>query len=165
MADDDYYETITRNKQAYHDYFVEEEYEAGLKLVGTEVKSLRDHRVHLSDAYATFQDNELYLVNAHIAPYPKASHDNHEPERPRKLLLHRHELNRIQSKVEQSGYTLIPLELYFKSSHVKVNLGVCEGKKQFDKRQDIKEREHAREMAREHARHRDEMEYKYDEHT
>lgn len=159
---DDHIETITRNKKAYHNYFVHEEYEAGLKLLGSEVKSLREHRVQLKDAYGTFVDDELFLVNAHIAQYPQATHKNHEPERPRKMLLHRRELNRLKAKVDQSGYTLIPLELYFKGSHVKVKLGVCEGKKLYDKRDDLKKKQHAREMAREHARRKDKMEYKYD---
>ena len=162
MGEDDHRTTITRNKKAYHNYYVDEEYEAGLKLLGSEVKSLRDHRVQLKDAYASFKNGELYLVNAHIAPYPEATHKNHEPERARKMLLHRRELNRLEAKVNQDGFTLIPLELYFKGSHVKVHLGVCKGKKQHDKRQDIKEKEHAREMAREHARQRDKQRYQYD---
>ena len=144
--------TITRNRKAYHNYFVDDEYEAGIVLLGSEVKSLREGKVHLKDAYARFEDKELYLVNAHISSYSHATHKNHEPERHRKLLLHRRELNRLKTKVDQAGYTLIPLSLYFKDSHVKCKLGLCRGKKLFDKRQSIKEREHKREIARNHAR-------------
>ena len=144
--------TITRNRKAYHNYFVDDEFEAGMRLVGSEVKSLRDGKITLKDAYARFEDHELYLVNAHISPYSHATHKNHDPERPRKLLLHRHELNKLENKVNIAGYTLIPLALYFKGSNVKCKLGLCRGKKQFDKRQSIKEREHKREIARNHAR-------------
>lgn len=139
---------ITKNRKAYHNYFVDDEFEAGLKLMGTEVKSLREGKVHLKDSYARFDGDELYLLNAHISPYDHATDQNHEPERARKLLLHRHQLNKLKTKVEQDGYTLIPLSLYFKGSHVKCQLGVCRGKKKFDKRRDLKERQHAREIAR-----------------
>lgn len=157
-----YHETIARNKKARRNYDVDEEYEAGISLLGSEVKSLRDHRVELSDGYAAFKDGDLYLVNVHIAPYPHATHDNHRPERERKLLLHSHEIDRLRAKVQQEGYTLIPLEMYFKGSKAKVNLGVCKGKKQQDKRQDIKKQEHEREIAREQAR-RQKGRYSYDE--
>ena len=148
MADDEQTKTITRNRKALHNYFVDVEYEAGVVLLGSEVKSLRDGRVHLTDAYARFEDNELWLVNAHISPYPQATHENHEPERPRKLLMHRRELNRLRNKVETAGFTLIPLELYFKGSNVKARIGLCRGKKLFDKREVIRKREAAREIAR-----------------
>jgi SsrA-binding protein len=144
----DQHDTITTNRKAFHNYFVDEDYEAGLVLLGSEVKSLREGRVELKDAYARFENNELWLVNAHISPYPQATHENHEPERPRKVLMHRRELNRLRTKVETAGYTLIPLELYFKGSHVKVKLGLCRGKKLFDKRETIRKREAAREIAR-----------------
>lgn len=140
--------TISRNRKALHNYFVDEDFEVGVVLLGTEVKSLREARVQLSDAYARFEKNELWLVNMHISPYPHATQDNHEPERPRKLLMHRRELNRLRTKVESAGYTLIPLELYFKDAHVKVKLGLCRGKKQFDKREVIRKREAARDIAR-----------------
>ena len=143
---------ITRNRKAYHNYFVDDEYEAGMKLMGSEVKSLRQGKVHLTDAYARFEDNELYLINAHISPYDHGTHKNHEPERPRKLLMHRRELNRLKAKLDVTGYTLIPLALYFKGSHVKCKLGLCRGKKLFDKRHDLKEKQHKREIARNHAR-------------
>jgi SsrA-binding protein len=156
MAEDrDNIKVITRNRKARHNYFVDEEYEAGVKLVGSEVKSLREGKVQLKDSYARFENHELYLVNAHISPYPHGTHKNHEPERERKLLMHRRELNRLESKVNTAGYTLIPLSLYFKDSHVKVELGLCRGKKLFDKRHELKKRQHKREMAREHARQHD----------
>lgn len=140
--------TISRNRKALHNYFVDEDYEVGVVLLGSEVKSLRESRVQLSDAYARFEKNELWLVNAHISPYPHATDQNHEPERPRKLLMRRRELNRLRTKVETAGFTLIPLELYFKDAHVKVKLGLCRGKKQFDKREVIRKREVARDIAR-----------------
>jgi len=164
MAGDDDTETIVRNTGAYHDYFVHDEYEAGVRLVGTEIESLKERRVDLADAYAKFDENELYLVDARIAEYPGAAPGrNHDPVRPRKLLLHRKQLNRLETKTDRSGYTLIPLELYFKQDHVKVRLGLCEGKKQFHKQRAEKRRREARQMARDHARIRDEMEHKYDE--
>lgn len=140
--------TITTNRKALHNYFVDEEYEAGIVLLGTEVKSLREGRVQLTDAYARFEDNELWLVNAHISPYSHGTHENHEPERPRKLLMHRRELNRLRNKVETAGFTLIPLELYFNGSNVKARIGLCRGKKLFDKRETIRKREAARDIAR-----------------
>jgi SsrA-binding protein len=152
MADDKI-KIITRNRKARHNYYVDEEYEAGVKLLGSEVKSLRDGKVQLKDGYARFENHELYLVNAHIAQYPQATHENHEPERERKLLMHRRELNRLEHKLDVSGYTLIPLSLYFKGGNVKVELGLCRGKKLFDKRHDLKKSQHKREMAREHARY------------
>ena len=141
--------TIIGNKKAMFNYFVDDEIEAGVVLLGSEVKSLRDGRVELKDAYARFENNELWLVGAHISPYPFATHQNHEAERERKLLLHRRELNKWRNKVETAGYTVIPLELYFLGSHVKARIGLCRGKKQFDKREVIRKREAAREIARE----------------
>ncbi len=143
--------SITKNRKAYHNYFVDEEFEAGMVLLGTEVKSLREAKVQLTDAYARFQGDELYLVNAHINAYSHGTHENHEPERMRKLLMHRRELNKLKTKVEQSGFTLIPLALFFKGSHVKCVIGLCRGKKLFDKREVNRNRDAAREMARAHA--------------
>ncbi len=142
---------ITRNRKALHNYFVEERYEAGIVLLGTEVKSLRDHKVQLVDAYARFEKNELWLLSAHITPYDKGTHENHEPQRPRKLLMHRRELKRIQNKVEQAGFTLIPLSIYLKDGRIKCELGLCKGKKLFDKRDAVARREAARDVARAHA--------------
>ncbi len=144
-------EVITRNRKALHNYFVDDTYEAGIVLLGTEVKSLRDHKVQLVDAYARFEKGELWLLNAHISPYKQGTHTNHEPTRSRKLLLHKRQLRRLKIKADQAGFTLIPLSLYFRNGVVKVELGLCRGKKQFDKRSSIKKREHAREIARAHA--------------
>ncbi len=145
--------SITRNRKAFHNYFVEEAHEAGIVLLGTEVKSLRDGKVQLVDAYARFEGNELWLLSAHISPYTLGTHENHEPMRPRKLLLHKRELRRLRTKVEQAGFTLIPLSLYLKESKIKCEIGLCRGKKQFDKRETVRKREASREMAREHATH------------
>jgi len=145
---------ITRNRKALHNYFVDESFETGIVLLGSEVKSLRAHKVQLVDAYARFEDGELFLLNAHITPYAHGTHENHEPMRPRKLLMHRRELRRLRTKVEQAGYTLIPLKLYFVGSHIKCELGLCRGKKQFDKRETSRRREAARDMARAPAQHR-----------
>lgn len=158
---DEYRETIVKNRRAGRDYYVHDEYEAGLQLRGSEVKSIREGRIELTDAYASFQEDELYLVNAHVAPYSHGSHENHRPERPRKLLLHRSEIERLRGEVQQSGYTLIPLEVYVSGSLIKVRLGVCEGKKKHDKREDLKKQEHQREIEREQAR-RQRDEYSYD---
>jgi len=165
FEDADDAELITRHKQAHHNYFVDDEYEAGVKLVRTELESLREGRVQLADAYATFEDGELYLVDAHIAPSDQQTVPNHEPDRARKLLLRRTQLNRLETRVEQSGYTLIPLALYFKGDHVKTRLGVCQGKKQFHKQMEAERREKARRRARDHAEEIERRERAYDEHT
>lgn len=159
---DEYHEVITRNRRAGRNYDIEDTYEAGIVLEGSEVKSLREHRVALKDAYGTFIDGELYLVNAHIDQYPHATHQNHEPERPRKLLLHGRQIESLRGKIEREGRTLVPLKMYFKGSRIKVELGVGTGKKKYDKRDDLKEREHEREIEREQAR-RQKGEYSYDE--
>lgn len=140
---------IVKNRRALHEYFVEDRYEAGLVLTGTEVKSLRDGAVNLSDAYATEEKGELFLVNCHIAPY-KASgeHLNHPPLRKRKLLLNAREIEELGRATTQKGYTLIPLSLYFKNGRAKAEIGVCRGKAHGDKRQAIAEREQKREMDR-----------------
>ena len=158
-------ELITRHSKAHHNYFVDDEYEAGVKLVRTEVESLREGRVQLVDAYAKFDEDELYLIDAHIPCPHRDDGPNHDPDRPRKLLLRRKQLNRLETRIEQSGYTLIPLALYFKGSHVKVRLGVCKGKKQFHKRMEVERRERARQQARDHARELDRRNRAYDEHT
>ena len=157
---------ITRNKTAFRNYFVDDEYEAGIILVKTEVESLRDGRVDIGEAYAKFDEGELFLREACIPVPPETPPDaGHDPERRRKLLLRRKQLNRLETKVEQSGYTLIPLKLYFKENHVKATVGLCKGKKQFDKQAEDDRRTKARRMAREHARHLDRLEHAYDEHT
>jgi SsrA-binding protein len=139
---------ICRNRKAYFEYSIDDLFEAGLVLKGTEVKSLRQGKASIDDAYARFRDGEIYLYNAHISPYSHAALDGHEPERPRKLLLHRYELRRLLGKVQERGYTLIPLKLYFKEEHAKVEIALARGKKKIDKRETIRRREEQREMDR-----------------
>ncbi len=141
--------SIARNKRARHDYHIIETWEAGLVLTGTEVKSLRNGKANISDAYAIVHNGEVHLLNLHIAPYEQGNQFNHEPTRTRKLLLHRKEIRRMIGAVERQGLTLIPLELYFKRGIVKVALALGKGKKLHDKRADEKRRDDEREMARE----------------
>jgi SsrA-binding protein len=139
---------ICRNRKAYFEYAIDDLFEAGLVLRGTEVKSLRLGKANIQDAYARFRDGELFLLNANITPYPHAAGDNHEPTRPRKVLLRRRELKRLMGKLTEKGYTLIPLKLYFKDEYAKVELGLAKGKKKFDKRETIRQREQQRELDR-----------------
>jgi SsrA-binding protein len=125
---------IAQNKKAYHDYFVEEKYEAGIALFGTEVKSIRAGAVNLKDSYCSFKDGELFVLGMHVSPYEKGNIFNREPLRQRKLLMHRRELNKLFGVVSQQGLTLVPLSLYFSGKNVKVELGLCRGKKLYDKR-------------------------------
>lgn len=140
--------TVVANRRARHDYHLEETYEAGLQLLGSEVKSLRAGRASLQDAYAKVRGGELWLVNLHISPYEQAGPFNHDPLRPRKLLLHKAEIRRLVGKVKERGYTLIPLRVYFRRGLAKVELALARGKKQFDKRADIRKREAERQIAR-----------------
>jgi SsrA-binding protein len=139
---------ICRNRKAYFEYTIDALYEAGMVLKGTEVKSLRQGKASINDAYARFQDGEIYLYNAHISPYTPAALDSHNPERPRKLLLHRWELRRLLGKTQERGYTLIPLRMYFRDEHAKVEIALARGKKKIDKRETIRRREEQREMER-----------------
>jgi SsrA-binding protein len=139
---------ISVNRQAYHDYFVERTIEAGISLVGTEIKSIRDGKVNLRGSYAIARNGELWLENAHIAAYDHGNRYNHEPLRNRKLLLHRREIEQLQEKVATKGLTLIPLKLYLKGGKAKIELGLCRGKKLYDKREAIAERDVKREMER-----------------
>ena len=139
---------ITINRRAFHDYFIDERFEAGLVLTGSEVKSLRDHRAHLKDAYARFFGDELFLVGAHINPYAPASQFGHDPIRTRKLLLHRREIERLRGKIQERGLTLVPLRLYWSKGRAKAELGLARGKKQYDKRASIRERMEQREVDR-----------------
>ena len=139
---------ISVNRQAYHDYFVERTIEAGISLVGTEIKSIRDGKVNLRGSYAISRNGELWLENAHIAVYEHGNRYNHEPLRNRKLLLHRREIEQLQAKVATKGLTLIPLKLYLKGGKAKIELGLCRGKKLYDKREAIAERDVKREMER-----------------
>ena len=139
---------ITVNRRARHDYAIEDTWEAGLVLQGTEVKSLRAGHANLTDAYAEVRDGEVWLVNAHIPEYDPGTWTNHEPRRPRKLLLHAHEINRLIGKTKQSGLTLVPLQMYFKDGRAKVEIGLGRGRKAHDKRQAIAEREAKRDADR-----------------
>jgi len=134
------------NRQARHDYAIEETYEAGLMLLGTEVKSARGGKVQIKDAYARFRNGELWLVGLHIAPYTHASFDNHEPERPRKLLLRQLELKRLTGKVERAGYTLVPLRVYLKGPWIKVELALAKGRQRHEKKEVLRKKIHEREM-------------------
>ena len=139
---------IARNKRARHDYHILETWEAGLVLTGTEVKSLREGKAQLADAYGIVKDGEVYLLNLHISPYKQGSYNNHEPTRTRKLLLHRRQIRRLIGAVERQGLTLVPLDLYFKHGVAKVTLALGKGKKLHDKRETARERDAEREIAR-----------------
>lgn len=139
---------IAQNKKAWHDYFVDEKYEAGIALFGTEVKSIRAGAVNLKDSYCTVKDGELYAVGIHISPYEHGNIFNREPMRDRKLLMHKKEILKLGGRTQQKGLTLIPLSLYFSGSHVKVEVGVCRGKKLYDKRDSAAKAESDREIER-----------------
>lgn len=140
--------TVALNRRARHDYHLEELFEAGIQLLGSEVKSLRAGRASLQEAYAKVRGGEVWLVNMHIAPYEQAGPFNHDPLRPRKLLLHKAQIRRLVGKVRERGYTLVPVRVYFRRGLAKVELALARGKKQYDKRADIKEREAQRQIAR-----------------
>ncbi|GIM29495.1 SsrA-binding protein [Clostridium polyendosporum] len=140
--------TLAENRKARHDYFVEEAMEAGIALVGTEVKSIRAGKVNLKDSYAEVRNGEVFIRNMHISPYEQGNIFNVEPLRERKLLLHKEEIKRLLGLVQQAGLTLVPLSLYLKSGRVKVNLGVCKGKKNYDKRDTMLEKAHKRDIER-----------------
>jgi len=139
---------IAQNRKAYHDYFVEDKYEAGIALAGTEVKSIRDKKVNLKDSYISCKTGEAMLIGMHISPYEKGNIFNKDPLRTRKLLLHRREINKLIGLTQQEGYSLIPLEIYFIGSKVKLELGLCRGKKNYDKRHTTAERDAKRRMDR-----------------
>ena len=141
-------ETVTVNRQAYHEYFVDETIEAGIALTGTEVKSARAGHVTLRGAYARIKGDEVWLEGAHIAEYEHGTWANHDPLRPRRLLLHRKEIERLATRVQAKGQTLIPLKMYFKGNRLKVEIGLCRGKKLYDKREAIAKRDADRELAR-----------------
>ena len=137
-----------QNRKAHHDYFVEDRYEAGIELAGTEVKSIRQGRVNLKDSYCTVKDGELFVHSMHISPYEKGNIFNRDPVRTRRLLMHKREIRKLHALIKQDGYALIPLSVYFKSSRVKVELGLCKGKKNYDKRDAVAKRDAKREMDR-----------------
>lgn len=140
--------TIVQNKKARHDYFVEETYEAGIELCGTEVKSLRAGRVNLKDSWCSIVDGEIFVNGMHISPYEQGNIFNRDPMRVRKLLMHKKEILKLYGTVKQTGYSLIPISLYFKDSKVKLQVGLCKGKKLYDKRADMAERSAKRDMER-----------------
>ena len=139
---------IVQNKKAYHDYFVDEKYEAGIALYGTEVKSLRAGAVNLKDSYCEVRDGELFAVGMHISPYEKGNIFNREPLRDKKLLMHKKEILKLHGLVSQKGFTLVPLSLYFSGARVKMEIGLCRGKKLYDKRDDIAKNDAKRMMER-----------------
>ena len=139
---------IANNKKAYHDYFIEEEYEAGIALHGTEVKSLRQGHCSVKESFIRIDNNEVMIYGMHVSPYEKGNIFNRDPLRPKKLLLHRYEINKLQGKIKEKGYTLVPLKVYLKDSLVKVEIGLARGKKLYDKRADIARKDMRREAER-----------------
>jgi len=137
---------VAENRKARRDYFIVDQFEAGMVLMGTEVKSLRQGRANLKDAYARIKDGEVFVYQLHIAPYPFAYYDNHDPLRPRKLLLHKNEIKRLYGKINEKGHTLVPLRIYFKNGKVKILLALAKGKRKYDKREAIRRRDEQREM-------------------
>lgn len=140
---------IANNKKAYHDYFIDEKYEAGIELYGTEVKSLRMGKCSIKESFIKVENNQVYVYGMHISPYEKGNIFNKDPLRTRKLLLHKLEIRKMQSKIKEKGYTLVPLQVYFKGSLVKVEVGLARGKKLYDKRDDIAKKDAKREIERE----------------
>ena len=139
---------VANNKKAYHDYFIDDKYEAGIELCGTEVKSLRAGRVNLKDSWCSIVDGEIFVNGMHISPYEQGNIFNRDPMRVRKLLMHKKEILKLYGTVKQTGYSLIPISLYFKDSKVKLQVGLCKGKKLYDKRADMAERSAKRDMER-----------------
>lgn len=142
------FKLIANNKKAYHDYFIEDKYEAGIALFGTEIKSLRMGKCSIKEAYIQIRDNEVYIIGMHISPYEKGNIFNKDPLRTRKLLLHRSEIRKLTGRIAEQGYTIVPLQVYLKGSLVKVEIGVAKGKKLYDKRQDIAKKDMRREAER-----------------
>jgi SsrA-binding protein len=139
---------VTENRKARHNYFIEETYEAGLVLLGTEVKSLRLGRVNLKDSYAKINKGEVFVNQVHIGAYPFAHYDNHDPLRKRKLLLHKYEINKLYGKVNEKGFSLIPLKIYFQNGKAKLTLALARGKRKYDKRETIRRRDEQRDLER-----------------
>lgn len=139
---------IARNSKAFHDYFVEDKYEAGIELAGTEVKSIRMGNVNLKDAFCTIKDGQMTLNGMHVSPYEKGNIFNKDPIRPRRLLMHKREIQRLASKVQLDGYAIVPLSVYLKNSRVKVEVALCKGKKLYDKRQDAANKDARRQIDR-----------------
>ena len=146
--DHDHIKIIAENRKARHDYFIEDQFEAGMVLKGTEVKSLRQGRANLKDSYAKIRNGELWVHQMHISPYPFAYYDNHDPVRVRKLLLHSYEIRKLYGKLNERGYALIPLRLYFREGKVKMLVGLARGKRQYDKRESMRRRDQKRDLDR-----------------
>ena len=146
---------ISQNKKAYHDYFVEERYEAGIELFGTEVKSIRAGKVNIKESYCDIKDGEVFVVGMHISPYEQGNIFNKDPLRPKKLLLHKREILKLFGLTAQKGYTLVPLQVYLSNSRVKVEIGLCRGKKLYDKREDMARNDAKRDMERAFKSHND----------
>lgn len=146
--DEEHIKIVTASRKARFDYHIENEYEAGLVLLGTEVKSLRQGRVNLKDSYAQIKKGEIFVYQLHIGAYPFAYYGNHDPLRPRKLLLNKYEIKRLYGKINEKGYSLVPLKIYFKSGKAKMTLGLAKGKRKHDKREAIKRRDEQRELDR-----------------
>ena len=140
--------SVAQNKKAYHDYFVEETYEAGIELYGTEVKSIREGRVNLKDSWCHIKDGEIFAYGMHISPYEKGNIFNRDPLRPKKLLMHKREINKLFGLMKQQGYALIPLSVYFVRGRAKLNIGLCKGKKLYDKREDAAKKAANRDIER-----------------
>ena len=148
MADKNSVKIIAQNKKAYHDYFVEEKYEAGVELFGTEVKSIRAGKVNVKESYCDIKDGEVFVLGMHISPYEQGNVFNKDPLRPKKLLLHKREILKLFGLVSQKGYTLVPLQVYLSNSRVKIEIGLCRGKKLYDKREDMARNDAKRDMER-----------------
>ena len=147
--DDSSGKTLASNRKAYHDYIIEETFEAGIALTGTEIKAVRAGRANLKDGYAAIRDGEVWLLNVHISPWEGGNRENHDPLRARRLLLHRREINRMAQRIAEKGWTLVPLRIYLKNNRAKIELGLARGKKQYDKRDAIAQRDSDRELRRE----------------
>jgi SsrA-binding protein len=141
-------QTVATNRKAFHDYHIQDKCEAGISLLGTEVKSLREGRANLKDSYVIIKDAEAYILNCHIPPYSHGNLQNHDPLRTRKLLLHKKEIDKLWGSISQKGFTLIPLKIYFRSGKAKVEIGLAKGKREYEKRESIKEKEAKREIER-----------------
>ncbi|HLO12844.1 MAG TPA: SsrA-binding protein SmpB [Pseudoneobacillus sp.] len=139
---------VAQNKKAYHDFFIEETYETGIVLQGTEIKSIRAGKVNLKDSYARIQNGEAWLYSMHVSPYEQGNRYNHDPLRPRKLLLHKKEISKLIGETKEAGFALVPLKIYLKNGFAKVLLGLAKGKKNYDKREDLKKKEAKREIER-----------------
>ena len=150
MAEKASVKTVAQNKKAFHDYFVDERFEAGIELFGTEVKSIRGGGINLKDSYCMIEKGELFAVGIHVSPYEKGNIFNRDPYRVKRLLMHKKEINKLLGQITQKGYTLVPLSVYFKGSRLKMELGLCRGKKLYDKRESDAKRQAERDIERAH---------------